>query len=189
MPLSFKTITQNIYLRFPIRFFGLYLPLEIIYYVVISASHPNGKLYSLFVTQYLNIMNGIRNILIGISQLVLSVFNYSTTRYAEHGLMINTGGKVSVNNACLGYSIMAFWLAFIFANDGTWKMKAKWILTGLLAITIINVGRIVFLLIALNKKWSLFYSIDHHSAFNIVAYLFIFGLMYVFIRSRREEAI
>ncbi len=184
---SIGFITNNPYLRFPIRFFGLYFPLQWFYLAVISASDPGGKFYSPFVVQYFNVMNGVRSILLAGSEAVLGFINFSTSRFGEHGLCIVDGGRVSLNNGCLAWGIMSFWVAFIFANDGTWKTKAKWMLGGIAVICLINITRIVVLLVILTKKQQPVFAIEHHTLFNLVAYAFVFGLMYLFIRADKQR--
>jgi exosortase/archaeosortase family protein len=181
-----KSLNAGTYLRFPLRFFPVYLSLHFLYLAIISASHPLGKLYSPFVIEYLNIINGVRNVLLAGSEFVLSIFGFASLRFGEHGLAIVNGGRVHLNNGCLAWGIMAFWVAFVFANEGSWRKKGKWMLAGVLAICVINIGRVVVLLIALTRSRGPVLSLDQHTVFNVVAYVLVFGMMYLYIRKNNS---
>ena len=83
---------------------------------------------------------------------------------------------------CLGYGVMSFWIAFVVANKGTSIKKLKWLLGGLFLICLINVIRISLLLLAINFHWLTPY-FNHHTWFNIIAYLIIFILIYFYDKS------
>lgn len=184
-----RRLLNNSYLKFPLRFFAVYLPLHFMYLVVISASHPLGKLYSPFVIDYLNVINGLRNVLLTGITWLLRAFQYAPFYIGETGIRLPGGGQVNLNNACLGWGVMAFWIAFVFANSGTAKSKAKWMMIGIVSICLINIVRIAVLLVALNKKWNAFINIDQHTMFNIIGYALVFGLMYLFIKSSRKKEV
>ncbi len=82
--------------------------------------------------------------------------------------------------SCIGYGITSFWLAFVFANKGSWKKKLLWMTGGALVLWIINVVRISLVLLANSKQWAIPLGWDHHTWFNIVAYGFIFLMMWVY---------
>jgi exosortase/archaeosortase family protein len=85
--------------------------------------------------------------------------------------------------SCIGYGVMSFWVAFIFANKGTFKKKFLWISGGILVLWIINVLRVSLLLLAINKNWKIPLGWDHHTWFNIVAYSLIFLMILLYDRS------
>ena len=59
-------------------------------------------------------------------------------------------------------------------------------MAGLLGIWLLNITRVSLLLVATNKGWPMPLDIDHHTWFNIFAYLFIFTFMYLFNRQERR---
>lgn len=84
---------------------------------------------------------------------------------------------------CVGYGVYSFWIAFVAANSGKPLKKALWIVSGVVALWLINVIRITLFLVAINKGWPMPLGINHHTWFNIVAYLLIFLLMWLYDRS------
>jgi exosortase/archaeosortase family protein len=89
--------------------------------------------------------------------------------------------------SCIGYGLISFWIAFIFANPVHWKKKIKWGTIGVVSIFIINVIRISLLLIVINNKWPNGINVDSHTLFNIVAYCLIFLLIFLFDRSEKKS--
>jgi exosortase/archaeosortase family protein len=101
-----------------------------------------------------------------------------------------SGGEgVRMVYSCIGYGVMSFWAAFIIANRGSWKKKTAWIAGGLTAIFLINVLRLSLLLLAAQKHWAIPFGWDHHTWFNIVAYSFIFGMIYFYDRSIKKTSL
>jgi exosortase/archaeosortase family protein len=82
---------------------------------------------------------------------------------------------------CVGYGVMSFWAAFVLANKSRLAKKIYWVLLGWIVIWIINCIRVVLLLTALEKNWSVNKYVDHHALFNIVAYGFIFLLIFTYL--------
>jgi exosortase/archaeosortase family protein len=82
---------------------------------------------------------------------------------------------------CVGYGVMSFWAAFVLANKSRLVKKIYWVLLGWIVIWIINCIRVVLLLTALEKNWSVNKYVDHHALFNIVAYGFIFLLIFTYL--------
>lgn len=97
----------------------------------------------------------------------------------EPGFLIrfNGGRGVYIAMSCVGYGVYSFWIAFVVANTGRFLKKAAWIFFGVLALWLINVIRITLFLTAINKGWPMPLGIDHHTWFNIFAYLLIFGMI------------
>lgn len=79
---------------------------------------------------------------------------------------------------CVGYGVYSFWIAFVAANKGKITSKIKWIVFGLLGLWFINVIRITLFLTAINKGWPMPLGLNHHTWFNIFAYLLIFFMIW-----------
>ena len=150
---------------------------------VIGLSTPESY-YSPFVAKYLDYVGLLRSSLINASKSLLSLFNFNTLITDKYTLISHHGG-IRMVYSCIGYGVMSFWAAFVLANKGSWIKKLKWLLAGWLAIWIINVLRISILVIAINKRWEMPLGWDHHTWFNIAAYLLIFILIYFYDRSSK----
>jgi exosortase/archaeosortase family protein len=165
------------------RFFGSFLICYSLYFLIISASHPLGKLYSPFVQQYFNLVELIRSIILNGVKGLLYCFHLKTLQADNFNIKMLEGGKgLNLRNGCLAYGIMCFWAAFVYANRGAAWRKAIWIITGLAVITLLNITRIALLLVALNRNWLSFTAVDQHLLFNVVTYLFIFILIGIYSR-------
>jgi exosortase/archaeosortase family protein len=82
---------------------------------------------------------------------------------------------------------MSFWMAFILADNSRLKKKISWCLTGLAAIWFINCLRVAIILMAFEKDWKALTNLDQHTLFNVVAYLLIFFMIFLYHRSDKKE--
>jgi exosortase/archaeosortase family protein len=152
---------------------------------VIGLAAPGGY-YCAFINNYLNYPAWLRAMLLYSSKIVLSIFGYHVLVDGIYTVRMYGGYGVHLVYSCIGFGIMSFWIAFIFANKVIWQKKIKWIVTGLVLIFFINVIRISLLLVAVNKKWPIPSNISHHTLFNIAAYILIFIMIYLFDRSEKK---
>lgn len=141
-----------------------------------------GNYYSPFIQKYLDYIHLFRKILMTVSGFVSSAFGYKASIVNEYDLKLENGRGVHIVYSCLGIGVMSFWTAFVIANEGKAFKKFKWILGGIAAIFCINVTRVSLMLLAIANHWNLFYRIDNHLLFNIVAYLLIFVMIYLYDR-------
>jgi exosortase/archaeosortase family protein len=158
----------------------------ILYYgtkLMIGLSIPGGY-YSGIIQKYFNIASWLRGSLMHASSMLVNFIGFDSKIEGDYIIRIKHGTGVRIVYGCLGYGVMSFWVAFVFANAVTIKKKIVWIFGGCLLIWIINVLRISILLIAVNKHWKNSSNIDHHTLFNIAAYILIFVLIYFFDRSQ-----
>jgi exosortase/archaeosortase family protein len=89
--------------------------------------------------------------------------------------------------SCVGYGVYSFWAAYVIANTGSALKKAVWVSGGILCLWLINVARISMFLVAINQNKTMPLGIDHHTWFTIVAYAFIFGMIYVYDKNNRSK--
>ena len=151
---------------------------------VIGLAAP-GKYYSPFIEQYLDYVSWIKQSLIwGVRQLS-AVFGYETFTQPNFTVRVKGGAAVLIAMNCVGYGVYSFWAAYVIANDGKLWGKIPWVIGGLLLLWIINVIRITAVLIALQKGKAMPLGIDHHTWFNIVAYGFIFLMIWMFERKQK----
>ena len=148
-----------------------------------------GGYYSPFVGKYLDYVSWIKLSLMHATGFILSLFKIPTV--TEPGFIIRFVGGHGVHIAmdCVGYGVYSFWIAFVVANKGRIFKKALWIVGGLLGLWFINVVRITLYLTSMNRKWSFPFGIDHHTWFNIFAYLLIFFLIFLYDRSFSKKGI
>lgn len=134
--------------------------------------------YSPFVDKYLDYVSGLKNTLLYGTQFTLSIFQIPTEILPNFAIKIVDGKGVIVAQSCVGFGVYSFWIAFVAANKGVFWRKVKWIALGLLSLWLINVIRITLFLLAVNKGWPMPLGLDHHTWFNIFAYLLIFILIW-----------
>lgn len=117
---------------------------------------------------------------------ILSLFDIPT--HTEPGFLIRITGQRGVFIAmdCVGYGVFSFWIAFVAANSGNFWKKVKWIVFGVLALWFINDIRITLFLVAINKGWPMPLGLDHHTWFNIFAYLLIFTMIWRYDKSGKK---
>jgi exosortase/archaeosortase family protein len=151
---------------------------------VIGLSVPAGY-YSPFIAKHLNYIDWLRTSLLFTSKEFLLLLGYQTYLPDKYDLFMKNGTGIHMVYSCIGYGIMSFWAAFVLANKGSWIKKLKWLIAGWLAIWVINVLRISILVIAVNKNWQMPLGLDHHTWFNIAAYILIFILIYFYDRSSK----
>lgn len=153
---------------------------------VIGMAAP-GRIYSPFVEKYFDYVSWIKLSLMQATGFILSLFHIPTK--TEPGFLIRfTGGRgVIIAMDCVGYGVYSFWIAFVGANNGKFLKKTLWIVLGVLALWLINVGRITLFLSSLNKGWPMPLGLDHHTWFNIFAYVLIFFMIWLFHRSLEKD--
>ena len=165
-----------------LKFIGIFC---FFYYgtLAIIGFSARGGYYSSFIDHYLNFIPAFRNSLLSCSEYFLALLGYDSYRANVTQLLMVGGGGVNLVYSCLGYGITSFWLAFVFANAGNWKKKLLWVLGGVAVLYIINAVRISLVALASNKRWTYPLGWDHHTWFNVVAYLVIFGMIYCYDKS------
>lgn len=173
------------YIFFIIKFIGIFCILYFGTLAVIGLSTPDSY-YSSFVDNYLDYVSLLRRSLLHTTKTILSFFGFNTTYRDKYTLMGRHGG-IRMVYTCIGYGVMSFWAAFVFANKGTWKRKIVWIAGGLFALWCINVLRLSFLMVAFEKQWGMPLGWNHHTWFNIVAYLLILVLIYFYDKSSAKH--
>ncbi|MFT3679156.1 MAG: archaeosortase/exosortase family protein [Ferruginibacter sp.] len=152
----------------------------------IGITTPGGVYFS-FADKYFDYISFLRKSIIGGARFFLSAMNYDTVMEGEYNVRLKNGYGIHMVYSCLGYGIMSFWAAFVIANTGSVKKKISWVVAGFIIIWILNVLRIALLILARNNKTTIFNGISHHTFFNIVAYLFVFLMMYLFDRSLKNH--
>ena len=155
---------------------------------MVGITAPGGY-YSAFADKYLDYVSGLRWLLLHGAVFILNITGFDIYLKDIYTIKMQNGVGVHVGYDCIGYGVMAFWIAFIFANQLHWKLKLKWIFGGLLLIFFINVIRICLMLVAVNQRWKSPLNMDNHTWFNIAAYLAIFTMMWFFDQSQKKQGV
>lgn len=169
-------IAKNPFLIYLIKFAAVFCILYFGTLAWIGIAAPGG-VYSPFVEKYLDYVSWIKISLVNATGWILSIFGISTLKQPGFLIRFEGGRGVIIAMDCVGYGVYSFWIAFVAANTGTLSRKIKWILFGVLALWFINVLRITLFLTSINKGWPMPLGLDHHTWFNICAYIFIFGMI------------
>ncbi|MBB1284690.1 hypothetical protein HRH25_09930 [Flavisolibacter sp. BT320] len=173
-------------LLYLVKFLGLFAALFYGTEAIIGLSSP-GNFHSTFVQQHLDFITPFRVFLLGRAQDLLSLFGYQTRLHGSQVLAFNGGASVLMGYDCIGYGVLSFWIAFVFANRGGWKKKAAWMAGGCLALVSVNIGRAALVLLAAQKNWAMPLGWDHHTWFNIVSYILIFGMIWGYDRAQKKK--
>jgi exosortase/archaeosortase family protein len=168
------------------KFWGFILKFGLVFCVlylgslaIIGLSSPEGY-YSPFVATYLDYISGIKNALIFCTRASLHLFGIQTVQGNNFSVGFLNGRSVRIAMNCVGYGVYSFWIAYVVANVVPAGKKIIWAVGGVLLLFIINDIRITLFLTSINKGWPMPLGIDHHTWFNIFAYIAIFVMIYFF---------
>lgn len=152
-----------------------------------SVVSDGGRFYNAFIANNLDYIQGLKTALIVPAVWIIKLFGF----YAIHNemdVMVVDGPYLRVNYDCLGIGVMCFLVAFVIAFPAKLKAKYQLLITGLLMIYILNVLRIAGLGVLLgffkSQRNNFTY---HHEIFNILVYICIFVLLYVWIKRNTGE--
>jgi exosortase/archaeosortase family protein len=154
----------------------------ILYYgtiAFIGISSPGGY-YVSFADKYINYVAWLRAALLYCSKFVLELLHFKVYLPDLYTIKLENGKGVHIGYDCIGYGVLFFWIAFVFANTIPFVNKLKWMIGGVLLIWMINVGRVCLLVVAINQNWKSPFNFDNHTWFNMVAYTAIFTMIFFF---------
>lgn len=169
-------------IRFLASFFSLYLFFPLYRGVV----GEGGKIHSSFFETHFNLISGFTRFLIGSAKFVLEAFGYHLYQKDYHSLQIGYSRGISVNPSCLGWAVISFWIAFVFANSGSTKHRLRWMTGGVIVIVALNIVRIALITLANHLNWSPVTSLDHHQTFNLASYVCIAILILCYISVQKK---
>lgn len=113
------------------------------------------------------------------------MLGYETVVTDPYHIKFVNGKSVQLVYSCLGVGVSCFWFAFVVANKGTFLKKTCWVLGGVLGIWLINVTRISMTLIYANQNKEFPFGLDNHTFFDILAYIAIFLMMFLYDRNNK----
>lgn len=175
------TFDLNYLLRFILLFLVLYYS-NLFYLGIVTP----GNYYNAFLNEHFNYFNWIKWMVLHLSSALGMIFGIHTGVYGTEVLRSANGSWVTMGWPCIGFGVMSFWIAFIFAQDQRLKKKIYWCLGGLVSICLINSVRILLVLVGLDKKWQVFQRMDNHTFFNIAAYVLVFILIFLYDKNNKE---
>ena len=168
------------FLKYVLILLVVYVVLDYGTYAFIGITTPDGKYYVSFFDEYFNYVKVLRLIILAGSQFWMSVLGYETYLQDAYTIKVVNGASVRLVYSCLGYGVISFWIAFIAANQVNIYFKLKWLVIGIFFIIFSNTIRISFLLIANENKWPKVFNIDHHTVYNIINYVLLIILIFIF---------
>ena len=171
-----------------VKFIGAFCILFFGTKAVIGLTVPGGY-YSPFVANHLDYPSLLRSSLLHGTRILVGIFGFDAYLRDAYRVAFVNGRGVRLVYTCLGYGVLSFWIAFIYANSGSFFKKTTWILIGCIFIWLINVARISLVLIATNRGWDNSYTMEQHSFYNIIVYACIFLMMVLFKLSEKTKAL
>lgn len=150
---------------------------------VIGLAAPGG-MHVAFIEKYADYVSWLKQSMLWSVGIMSGWAGYGTTVLPGFIIKINNGAGVLIAMSCVGYGVYSFWAAYVIANSGSWQKKLSWALGGLFFLWLINSIRITLVLIALQLRKPMPFGVDHHTWFNIVAYIAIFGMIWMFERKQ-----
>jgi len=175
------------FLTYAIKLLLLYFILDYGTTFFIGITSKGGKYYVGWLDEHLNYVRWLRYTILYGTKAIMNIIGFETNIVSEFVIRIKDGHGVQLVYSCLGYGVLSFWIAFVVANTGTKLFKAKWLALGCSIILLSNMLRIVVLLIANQKKWVKPFSLDHHTFYNIIAYILVCILILFFVKAVRKN--
>ncbi len=167
------------FIWFVVKFLLIFLACYYGSIAIIGLSAEHGY-YSSFIEKYFNLIGWLRSSLLHGTRFLLSLFGVKTYFASEFNLRMVNGRGIILGYECVGYGVMSFWAAFVGASVSSFPKKIMWLFIGFIALWVLNIVRLALLLLATNKGWPVPFGWDHHTWFNILAYIFIFTMIYLF---------
>lgn len=173
-----------------IGFFKLIILVLALYYFTIGFNgivSPEGDYYSPFLDHHLNFINWFRSSIMIVANQIAHIFGANSYIASHQIIKLGKDIEFAIWLPCLGFGIISFWISFIVNSISTIKRKLKWCALGIISIWLINCLRIAVFIISVKRNWPQNTVIDHHDIFNIVSYIFIFILIYIYSKGERKN--
>lgn len=151
-----------------------------------SVMSPGSRFYNLYIATNLDYIQALKSALIKPAASIIKAFGFYVV-YNNEDVMVVNGPWLRINYSCLGFGVMSFLAAFVFAFPATWKSTFKMLVIGVIAIYILNVLRIAGLGILLGFFKSQRHNFTyHHEIFNVLVYICIFIMLFMWIKKKRK---
>ncbi len=172
----------------PLRFIITFILLFVIFYYFnvffFSITSPGSNHYNAFLTDNLNYIHLLRQLLLKSSAQILNWLGFAAITN-EYYLLVAGRGEIRLIYSCLGLGVISFFSAFVLAYPKKWKSKIIFLICGILGIEFLNIIRFVVLALFWNKSNKT--GLNHHTIFNIFIYLTIALALYFWVK--RDNAL
>lgn len=179
-------IRHNYFIKFSFRLVSIYLFLYLGTWAVIGVASPGGRFSSGFVSKYLDYPAIYRTTLLKASAGLLNIFGHESHVELPYKVRIKDQRGIKLVYSCLGIGMVSFWTAFIVSCRIGLSRKIVYLLAGLLLISFLNIGRIVLLVLSSNGYISADIGLEHHDFFNILCYVVVLLLIFLFDRLEKR---
>lgn len=174
-------------IKFVIILFVLYIIFSQGNLFVNSVMSEGGRFYNAKIAQHFDYIQGLKTAIIVPATWIIHLFGFYTV-HNKMDIMVVNGPYLRVNYSCLGLGVMSFLAAFVFAFPIKWKATWPVLIFGILSIYVLNVVRIA----GLGLLFGAFHSQRnyfeyHHQIFNVIVYLIIFFMLYIWIRRNASK--
>ena len=167
----------------PVRFIVIFLSLFAAFYffnIFFFGITSSGNHYNQFLDTHLNYIRLLRHILLGVTAWLVNHVGYAAITN-DTDILVAGHGALKLIYSCLGLGIMSFFAAFVIAYPKKLKTKLAFLISGILAIQLLNICRFVILAIFWNKNED-GQIIDHHTVFNFIIYIIIAVTLYFWVK-------
>jgi len=179
-------INKKEFLKYASKLLILYLLLDYGTTAFIGITSQGGY-YVEWLDKYFNYVNWLRQLILNSAKYLTHLIGYDTYLETSTIIKIKNGAGVRLVYSCLGYGVISFWIAFIVVNKAKLFFKLKWLFGGIFLIIFSNILRVCILLIALQKNMYKPVSIDHHTFYNIIAYIIVIAMMFLFLKKLKKQ--
>jgi len=166
----------------PVKFVFSFLALFLVFYyfnILFFGLTSPGNNYNAFLADHLNYIQWLRQFLLDSSTAIIKMFGFTAINN-NYELLVAGRGTIRLVYSCLGLGVISFFAAFVIAYPKPLVRKIIFLVSGIVAIEIINIIRFVLLAIFWNKRSPQI--IDHHTLFNIIIYILICFSLYLWIK-------
>lgn len=175
-------------IKFIIALFALYILFSQGNLFMNSVMSPGARFYSPYIAEHFDYIQGLKTALIKPAVWIIKLFGFYAIHNEMDVLVVN-GPLLRINYSCLGLGVMSFLAAFVLAFPAPWKSTLKMLVIGLIAIYLLNIGRIagLGLLFGLVHSQRNYFEY-HHEIFNILVYIMIFIMLYFWIKRNTKRS-
>ncbi len=183
-PASSQKKANRAAIRFVVVMVALYLLFSQGNLFMNSVFSEGGRFHNAYLATHFNYIQWIKSFLIDSGAGLIELFGYHVISN-ESDVLIVGGPHLRVNYSCLGLGVLSFLLAFTLAFPAPIKSKLKLFIAATVLVFALNILRIAGLALVMavfeSQRSNFVY---HHEIFNIIVYLFVFALLYFWIRKR-----
>jgi len=119
------------------------------------------------------------------SYILENIFNFSVIN-SKSSIMIEGSIGVIVGYPCIGVGLTFSFVSLVIAYPGKFKNKLRLLPIGILGIFLLNIVRVIYLVLLVNKNSELDIY-NQHDLFNFIIYTFVFLLWMIWVHFENKE--